>query len=204
MKEMPYGRQFIDREDIKAVVDVLKSGWITQGPKIKEFESTLCKYTGAKYSVVASSGTAALHLACLALGIKQNDEVITSPVTFVASGNCILYCGGKPVFADIKPDTVNIDPKEIIRKITKKTKAIIPVHFAGRPCDLHEIKTVAKKHDLLIIEDAAHALGAEYKGSKVGNCRYSDMTVFSFHPVKSITTGEGGAILTNNKKYYNK
>ena len=201
---IPYGRQFIDEEDIQEVIKTLKSDFITQGPKIKEFESALCEYTGAKYAVVVSSGTAGLHLACLAIGIQKEDEVITSPITFVASANCVLYCGGKPVFADIQEDTVNIDPEEIKNKITKKTKAIIPVHFAGHPCDLEEIYAIAKKHNLMIIEDACHALGAEYKNSKIGSCKYSDLAVFSFHPVKSITTGEGGAVLTNNKKLYEK
>lgn len=204
MKTIPYGHQWIDEEDIKEVVRVLKSDWITQGPKVKEFEEALCKYTGAKYAVAVSSGTAALHIACLAAGIKHGDEVITSPITFVASANCILYCGGKPVFADIQEDTVNIDPEEIKKKANKRTKAIIPVHFAGHPCDLEEIQQIAKKYDLLIIEDATHALGAEYKGSKIGSCKYSDMTIFSFHPVKSITTGEGGAVLTNRRDLYEK
>lgn len=204
MKPIPYSHQSIDSEDIKEVVKVLKSGWITQGLKIKEFEAALCKYTGAKYAVVVSSGTAALHIACLTAGIKKGDEVITSPITFVASANCVLYCRGKPVFADIREDTINIDPEEIEKKVTKNTKAIIPVHFAGHPCDLKEIHKIAKENRLIIIEDAAHALGAEYKGSKIGSCKYSDMTIFSFHPVKSITTGEGGAITTNNKEFYEK
>ena len=204
MKNIPYGHQWVDNYDIKELVAVLQSGWITQGPKVKEFEDAFCKYTGAKYAVVVSSGTAALHIACLAAGIKAGDEVITSPITFVASANCVLYCGGKVVFADIQGDTINIDPKEIKRKLTKKTKAIIPVHFAGYPCDLEDIYAIAKKHNLIVIEDACHALGAEYKGSKSGSCKYSDMTVFSFHPVKSITTGEGGIVLTNNKRLYEK
>jgi UDP-4-amino-4,6-dideoxy-N-acetyl-beta-L-altrosamine transaminase len=203
-KFIPYGRQFIDEDDIKEVVKVLKSPWITQGPKIREFEEALCKYTGAKYAVVVSSGTAALHIACLAAGIKQGDEVITSPITFVASANCVLYCGGKPVFADIQEDTINIDPQEIKKKISKRTRAIIPVHFAGHPCDLEEIYSIAKDNNLIVIEDACHALGAEYKGYKIGSCKFSDMTVFSFHPVKSITTGEGGAVLTNNEELYEK
>lgn len=204
MSTIPYGRQWVDENDIKEVIKVLKSDWLTQGPKIKEFEDALCKYTGAKYSVVVSSGTAALNIACLAADIKGDDEVITSPITFVASVNCILYCGGKPVFVDIQKDTVNIDPEEVKKKIDSNTKAIIPVHFAGHPCDLEEIKRIAKKHDLLIIEDAAHALGAEYKNIKVGSCRYSDMAILSFHPVKHITTGEGGAVLTNRKDLYEK
>lgn len=204
MRNIPYGRQSIDSCDIGEVVKVLKSAWITQGPKIKEFEDALCRYTGAKYAVVVSSGTAALHIACLAAGLKNGDEGITSPITFVASANCILYCRAKPVFADIQEDTVNIDPEEIRKKITKKTKVIIPVHFAGHPCDMQEIHRIARKHKLIVIEDACHALGAEYRGSRIGACKYSDMAVFSFHPVKSITTGEGGAILTNNRKYYEK
>jgi len=204
MKYIPYGKHWLDKKDIEEVIKVLSSNWITQGPKIKEFEEALCKYTEAKYAVAVSSGTAGLHLACLAAGIEEGDEVITSPITFVASANCILYCRAKPVFADIQEDTVNIDPKEIKRRLTKKTKAIIPVHFAGHPCDLEEIHQIAKKHNLIVIEDACHALGAEYKGTKIGSCKYSDMTVFSFHPVKSITTGEGGAVLTNNKRLYEK
>ncbi|RLJ01480.1 MAG: UDP-4-amino-4,6-dideoxy-N-acetyl-beta-L-altrosamine transaminase, partial [Candidatus Aenigmatarchaeota archaeon] len=203
-KYIPYGHQWINNDDIKEMIKVLKSEWITQGPKVKEFEEALCEYTGAKYAVAVSSGTAGLHIACLAAGIKEGDEVITSPITFVASANCILYCGGTPVFVDVQEDTINIDPEEIEKKITKKTKAIIPVHFAGHPCDLEEIHSIAKKYGLIIIEDACHALGAEYKGSKIGSCKYSNMTIFSFHPVKSITTGEGGAVLTNNKKLYKK
>jgi UDP-4-amino-4,6-dideoxy-N-acetyl-beta-L-altrosamine transaminase len=202
MKYIPYSHQHIDAKDIKAVVTALKSDWLTQGPKIKEFEQALCAYTGAKYAVAVSSGTAALHIAALSAGIKKGDEVITSPITFAASANCVLYCGGTPVFADIQKGTVNIDPEEI--KITKRTKAIIPVHFAGRPCDLKEINGIAKRHDLIVIEDAAHALGAEYMGEKIGSCRYSDMAIFSFHPLKSITTGEGGAVTTNSKDFYEK
>jgi len=202
MRIIPYGRQWVDASDIREVIRVLKSDWLTQGPKIKEFEDALCKYTGAKYAVAVSSGTAALHISCLAANIKRGDEVITSPITFVASANSVLYCGGKPVFADIQKDTVNIDPGEIKKKINPNTKAIIPVHFAGHPCDLEEIKEIAEKHNLLIIEDASHALGAEYKNLKIGSCKYSDMTIFSFHPVKHITTGEGGAVLTNQKDLY--
>ncbi|MFH0771199.1 MAG: UDP-4-amino-4,6-dideoxy-N-acetyl-beta-L-altrosamine transaminase [Candidatus Omnitrophota bacterium] len=204
MRRIPYGRQFIDKSDIREVVRVLSSDWITQGPKIKEFEEALCKYTRAKYAVAVSSGTAALHIACLAAGIKTGDEVITSPITFVASANCVLYCGGRPVFADIQRDTVNIDPDEVKKKITERTKAIIPVHFAGHPCDLEEIGRLAKERGLAVIEDAAHALGAKYKNSKIGSCKYSDMTILSFHPVKHITTGEGGAVLTNSKDLYEK
>ncbi len=203
-KNIPYGRQWLDGDDIDPVVKVLKSDWITQGPKIKEFEAAICGYTGAKYAVAVSSGTAALHIACLAAGIKEHDEVITSPITFAASANSVVYCGGKPVFADIQPDTINIEPQDIRRKICNKTKAIMPVHFAGHPCDMEDIYDIAREHDLIVIEDAAHAMGAEYKGSKIGACKYSDMTIFSFHPVKSITTGEGGAVLTNRKDFYKK
>jgi len=202
MSHIPYSKQAIDREDIESVIRVLKSDWITQGPTIAEFEAALCKYTGARYAVAVSSGTAALHVACLAAGIKPSDEVITSPMTFAASANCVLYCGGIPVFADIQEDTINIDPLEIKKKITNKTKAIIPVHFSGHPAELKEIRDIAKKKKLVVIEDAAHALGAEYNGSKIGSCKYSDMTILSFHPIKHITTGEGGAILTNNKMLY--
>ena len=201
---IPYGHQTIDKNDIREVVKVLQSDWLTQGPSIKKFENSLCRYTGAKYAVVVSSATAALHLACISAGIKPGNEVITSPITFAATSNAVIYCGGTPIFADIQEDTINIDPQEIKKKITKKTKAIIPVHFAGHPCDLEDIYNIAKKHNLIVIEDASHALGATYKGSKIGSCKYSDMAVFSFHPVKSITTGEGGAILTNRKDLYHK
>ena len=203
-KYIPYGRQSIDNEDIKAVTEALKSDFITQGPKIKEFEEVLCRYTGARFAVAVTNGTAALHLACLASGIKTGDEVITPPMTFIASANCVLYCAGTPVFCDIQRDTANIDIEQINKKISGKTKAVIPVHFAGHPCDLEEINKIAKKNGLIVIEDAAHALGAEYKGAKIGSCKFSDMSIFSFHPVKAITTGEGGAILTNNEKLYKK
>lgn len=203
-KRIPYGKQWIDKKDIDSVVSVLKSDFITQGPRVREFEHKIANFCQAKYAVAVSSGTAALHLACLAAGIKKDSRVITTPISFVASSNCILYCGGIPVFADIQKDTVNIDPVDIEKKITRKIQAIIPVHFAGHPCDLREIREIAKKHNLIIIEDATHALGAEYRGSKIGSCRYSDMTVFSFHPVKHITTGEGGMVLTNSKDLYKK
>lgn len=201
-KFIPYAHQSVDARDIKAVEAVLKSDWLTQGPKIPDFEEALCAYAGARYAVAVSSGTAALHIASLAAHIGNGDEVITSPITFAASANCVLYCGARPVFADVQEDTANIDPEEIEKRITAKTKAMIPVHFAGHPCDLKGVFKIAKKHDLVVIEDAAHALGAEYKGSKIGYCRYSDMTIFSFHPIKSITTGEGGAVLTNRKDLY--
>lgn len=202
MKYIPYGRHKIDNMDIREVVKVLRSDWITQGQKVNEFENRLAEYCGAKYAVVVSSGTAALHIAALAAGIKPGNEVITSPITFVASANCVLYCGGNPVFVDVERDTANIDIEKIENSITHRTKAIIPIHFAGHPCDLEKIKKIANNYKLIVIEDAAHALGARYKDYKIGSCRYSDMTIFSFHPVKAITTGEGGAILTNSKKLY--
>lgn len=204
MKRIPYATQWIDDEDIAAVVATLKSSNLTQGPRITEFEKKVAEYCGAKYAVAVNSGTSALHIACKAAGITKDDEVITSPITFVASSNCVLYCGGRPVFADVKEDTINIDPQEIKKKITPKTKAIIPVHFAGNPCEMEEIQTIAKENNLMVIEDAAHAIGAEYHGSKIGSGKYSDMTIFSFHPVKHITTGEGGMVLTNNEELYEK
>lgn len=197
---IPYGRQNIEEDDILAVNEVLRGDFITTGPKIAEFEASVCAYTGAAYAVAVSSGTAALHAACFAAGIGTGDEVITSPVTFAASANCILYCGGTPVFADIDPETYNIDPDDIRRKITKRTRAIIAVHYTGQPCAMDEIRAIAEEHGLLVIEDAAHALGADYNGTRIGNI--SDMTTFSFHPVKHITTGEGGMITTGNKELY--
>lgn len=197
---IPYGKQSINEEDINAVLDVLRSDFLTTGPKIEEFEQLVKDYVGADYAVAISNGTAALHAACFAAGIKKDDEVITTPITFVASANCALYLDAKPVFADIDKDTYNIDPEEIRKKITNKTKAIIPVHYAGQPCEMDEIHKIARENNLVVIEDAAHALGADYKGRKIGSM--SDMTTFSFHPVKHITTGEGGMIVTNNKEYY--
>lgn len=197
---IPYGRQTIDEDDINAVVDVLKSDYLTTGPKIAEFEQAVASYTGAKYAVAISNGTSALHAACFAAGIGRGDEVITTPLTFAASANCVLYCGGTPVFADVDPYTYNIDPEDIRKKITDKTRAIIAVHLAGQPCDMDEIHSIAQEHNLIVIEDGAHALGSVYKGKKVG-C-LSDMTTFSFHPVKPITTGEGGMIMTDNGELY--
>lgn len=199
---IPYGKQTIEQDDIQAVVDVLKSDFLTTGPKIAEFEQTVADYVGAKYAVAISNGTSALHAACFAAGIGPGDEVITTPLTFAASANCVLYCGGTPVFADVDPKTYNIDPEDIRRKITDKTKAIIAVHLAGQPCDMDAIHSIAREHGLIVIEDGAHALGSVYKGKKVGSM--SDMTTFSFHPVKPITTGEGGMILTDNEDFYKK
>lgn len=197
---IPYGRQCIEEDDIQAVVDVLRSDYLTTGPKVEEFEHIVAEYVGAKYAVAIANGTAALHAACYAAGIGPGDEVITTPITFAASANCVLYCGGTVVFADINPKTYNIDVEDIKRKITDRTKAIIAVHYTGQPCDMDGIHALARKHNLLVIEDAAHALGADYKGKRIGSI--SDMTTFSFHPVKHITTGEGGMITTNSKELY--
>lgn len=199
---IPYGRQSISEEDIQEVVKVLHSDYLTTGPTVAEFERRVAEYVGAKYAVAVSNGTAALHIACLAAGIGKGDEVITSPITFAASANCVLYCGGTPVFADIKKDTYNIDPEDIERKITPRTKAIIPVHYTGQPCEMDAIHEIAGKHNLIVIEDGAQVISGEYKGQKVG--ALSDMTTFSFHPVKPITTGEGGMVTTNNKDLYEK
>lgn len=204
MKIYGYGRQLIDAADVGSVCDIVSADALTCGPQVSAFEKSLCEYTGAKYCVVVANGTAALHIAALAAGLGPGDEAITSPITFLSSANCICFCGAEPVFADIEPDTANIDPNEIERRITAKTKAIIPVHFAGQSCDMERISEMAKKRNLVIIEDAAHAIGSDYKDTKVGSCRYSDMTIFSFHPVKTITTGEGGAITTNDPELYAK
>ncbi|MCG3085214.1 UDP-4-amino-4,6-dideoxy-N-acetyl-beta-L-altrosamine transaminase [Anoxybacillus sp. LAT_35] len=199
---LPYGKQWIDDGDIEAVVEVLKGDYLTTGPYIPKFEQAVAQYVGAKYAVAFSNGTAALHGACFAAGIDQGDEVITTPMTFAASANCVLYQGGIPVFVDIDEKTYNIDPNKIEEKITDKTKAIIPVDFTGQPVELDRILEIARKYNLVVIEDAAHALGATYKGRKIGSI--SDMTMFSFHPVKHITSGEGGIITTNNEEYYEK
>lgn len=204
MKTYSYGKQSIALSDIIEVVKTLRSPWLTQGPKVAEFEKKICEYTGAKYAVAVANGTAALHIAMLALGVKQGDEVITSPITFLASSNSVLYAGGTPKFADIDAKTACIDPEEIKKHITPQTKGLIPVHFAGQSCDMEAIHNIAKENNLFVVEDAAHAIGSGYKGEKVGSCKYSDMTIFSFHPVKTITTGEGGAITTNSKELYDK
>ena len=200
---LPYGRQTIDKEDIQEVTRTLSSDFLTCGPKVREFEEKFATYVGSKYAVAVSSGTAALHLACIAAGLKHDDEMITSPITFVASANCALYCNAKPVFADITEQGL-IDENDIEKKITTKTKVIIPVHYAGLPCNLEAISHIAKKNRVTIIEDACHALGAKYKNTKIGDCSYSSMVCFSFHPVKHITTGEGGMITTNSTELYQK
>lgn len=199
---LPYGQQWIDDEDIKAVVETLKSPFLTTGPKIKEFEQTVADYVGVKYAVAFANGTAALHAACYAAGITEGDEVITTPITFAASANCVRYMGAKVVFADIDEQTYNIDPLEIEKNITARTKAFIPVDFTGQSVDIDSIMALAKKHNCIVIEDAAHALGADYKDRKVG--KTADMTMFSFHPVKPVTTAEGGVIVTDNEEYYQK
>ncbi len=197
-----YGRQWISDEDIEAVKNVLEGPYITCGPKVKEAEERLASYTGAKYAVVVNSGTSALHCACIAAGIKEGDEVITTPITFAASANCALYCGAKPVFADIDPETYNIDPASIRAHITDKTKAVIAVDFTGQVVKADEIRAICDEFGLVFIEDAAHSIGSSYNGKMVGNI--ADMTCFSFHPVKTVTAGEGGAILTNNEGFYKK
>ena len=193
---LPYGRQSIDEADIQAVVDVLRSDWLTTGPKVLEFEEAFAAWVGAKYAVSFSSGTAALHGAAFAAGLKPGDEAISSPMTFAATANCVLYQGATPVFADVSPDTLNLDPEDCARRITSRTKAILAVDYAGHPADLDLFAALAEKHGLVVIEDACHALGAEYRGRKVGGI--SHMSVFSFHPVKHLTTGEGGMVTTDN------
>lgn len=197
-----YGHQYIDDADIQAVVNVLKSDFLTCGPTIKEAEEKLCSITGAKHAVLISNGTAALHAACCAAGIKNGDEVITTPITFAASSNCVIYCGGKPVFADIDPTTYNISPESIVSKITSATKAVIAVDFTGQAADLAKIRNICSEYNLKFIEDAAHSLGTKFNGVTVGNI--ADMTTFSFHPVKTCTAGEGGAVMTNNDDFYNR
>lgn len=202
MNFIPYGQHWIDEEDVAAVLEVLKSDWITTGPKIKEFEGALCGYVGCKYGVAVNSGTSALDIAVGSLDLPAGSEVITTPFTFAATSNAVLYNNMVPVFADIDPDTFNINPEEIKKRINDKTGAIIYVDYAGHPCDINEIKEIAEKHDLYLIEDACHSLGADYRGEKVGN--FADITVFSFHPVKHITTGEGGMCVTDNRELVEK
>lgn len=197
-----YGRQCIEQDDIDAVVETLKSNLITCGPKTAEFEKKLCEITGAKYAVVVANGTAALHLAALAAGFGEGDEVIVSSITFAASSNCVLYCGATPVFADINPKTYNVDPESIRKLITPKTKGIVAVDFTGQAVEHDAIRAICEEHNLVFIEDAAHAIGTKYNGKAVGSL--ADMTTFSFHPVKTVTGGEGGAITTNDEKLYRK
>jgi UDP-4-amino-4,6-dideoxy-N-acetyl-beta-L-altrosamine transaminase len=205
-----YGRQNISDEDIAAVVEVLKSDYLTQGPKVEEFEEKFADYCGSKYAVAVSNGTAALHLANIVAGTSKNDNILTTPISFLATSNSIVYARGNPIFCDIIEKKFTIDPFEIEKQLkNKKAKGIIPVHLGGVVCDMEKINKIAKQNNLWIIEDACHALGGTWKDSsnslqKVGNCSHSDMTTFSFHPVKHITTGEGGVITTNNELYYKK
>ena len=202
-----YGRQDIDKDDVEAVREVLESDFLTQGPAIERFEKTVASYCGAKYAVAVCNATAALHIACRAAGLQQGDVLWTTPNTFVASANCGLYCGADVDFVDIDEQTYNMSVQELEKKLassTKKPKVLVPVHFSGQPCDMEPIRRLAKEYGVTIIEDASHAIGAEYKGRRIGSCEYSDMTVFSFHPVKIITTGEGGMVLTNNLDLYEK
>ncbi len=197
-----YGHQYIDEADVRAVTEVLTSDYLTCGPKVTELEKKLCEITGAKYAVACSNGTAALHIAALAAGVCEGDELITTPITFAASANCALYCGAKPVFADINPRTYNIDPDSVKDKITDKTKAVVAVDFTGQAVELDSLIKICKEKNILLIEDAAHSIGTKYNGKPVGSI--ADMTTFSFHPVKTVTGGEGGAVLTNDENLYKK
>ncbi len=204
---LPYGRQWLDEDDIAAVVQVLRGDWLTQGPLVAAFERALAKCCGARFAVAVSSGTAALHLACLAAQVGPGDVGLTSPITFVASANCVAYCGGTPAFCDIDPITVTLDPAALEAACERhRPKVVIPVDFAGQPADLPRVYDLAKKYGALVIDDAAHALGATYEHAghefRAGDCAHADMAVLSFHPVKHVTTGEGGAVLTNNLDYY--
>lgn len=201
-KLLPYGHHWVNDEDIAAVVEVLKGDWLSQGPKVDEFEKRVSEYCGAKYAVAVSSGTAALHAAYAIAGISAGNEAIVPTLTFAATANVVVYCGGRPVFADIKEDTLNIDPEDALKRISPKTKAILPVDFAGNALDFDALKAIAREKGLIVIEDACHALGATYHDRKIGSL--SDMTILSFHPVKNITTGEGGMILTDNEEFYQK
>lgn len=202
-----YGHQHITEKDIQAVERVLHSDWLTQGPAIEAFEKKVANYCGAKYAVAVTNATSALHIACKAAGLGEGDVLWTSPITFTASANCGRYCGADVDFVDIDDKTYNMSVAELRHKLetaVKKPKVVIPVHLAGQSCDMEAIKALADEYGFKIIEDASHATGADYKNTKVGSCRYSDMTVFSFHPVKIVTTGEGGIVLTNNKELYEK
>ncbi|MDD6202037.1 MAG: UDP-4-amino-4,6-dideoxy-N-acetyl-beta-L-altrosamine transaminase [Lachnospiraceae bacterium] len=201
-KKLFYGHQYLDQSDYDAVMEVLKSDYLTCGPKITELEEKLCEITGAKYAVVCSNGTAALHIAALAAGIGKGDELITTPITFAASANCAFYCGGRPVFADINEKTYNIDPASVEEHITERTKAVVAVDFTGQAVELERLQEICKKNHLVLIEDGAHSIGTKYNGIPVGSI--ADMTTFSFHPVKTVTGGEGGAVLTNSEEYYQK
>jgi len=208
--QIPYATQWIDENDIKAVVKILRSGWLTQGPAIEKFEKRVADYCGAKYAVAVCNATSALHLACLALDLKPGDTLWTSPNTFVASANCALYCGASVDFVDIDPRTGNLSVEQLRQKLEaakqkgKLPKIVVPVHFAGQPCEMAKIFALSKRYGFRVVEDAAHAVGAHYQNRPVGDCRFSDVAVFSFHPVKIITTGEGGMLLTNRTELYEK
>src|SRR5581483_11376747 len=196
---LPYGHQSIEETDIQAVLETLKSDWLTTGPKVPEFEEKFAEYVSAKHAISFSSGTAALHAAAFAAGLQPGDEAITTPLTFAATANCVLYQGARPVFADICADTLNLDPELVVRKLSRRTKALLPVDYAGQPSNLDAFLQIAEEHGLVVIEDACHGLGAQYRGRKIGSL--SHMTVFSFHPVKHLTTGEGGMVTTDNPQY---
>lgn len=203
---IPYGRQEITQADIDAVAEVLRSDFLTQGPMVPRFEEALTEHSGAKYALAVNSATSALHIACLAVGLGPGDWLWTSPLTFVASANCALYCGAKVDFVDIDPRTYNLSPVELERKLVEAErkgvlpKVVVPVHLSGQPCDMAKIYELSRRYGFKIIEDASHAIGGRYRDEPIGNCRYSDITVFSFHPVKIVTTAEGGAALTNDKE----
>ena len=197
-KLLPYGRQTVEEDDIQTVVETLRSDWLTTGPKVGEFEEAFAAWVGARYAISFSSGTAALHGAAFAAGISAGDEAITSPLTFAATANCVLYTGGRPIFADVLGDTLNIDPERLASVVNSRTKALIPVDYAGHPADLDAMLEIAERNGLAVIEDACHALGAEYRRRRVGGIAH--MTVFSFHPVKHLTTGEGGMVTTNDAR----
>ena len=201
-QKLYYGHQWIDEADIEAVEEVLRGDYLTCGPTIERLEEKLCKVTGAEYAVACSNGTAALHIAMMAAGVGEGDEVITTPLTFAASANCALYCGATPVFADVKAETYNIDPASIRKKITPRTKAIVAVDFTGQAVENREIREICDEYGLIFIEDSAHAIGTKYDGKPIGSL--ADMTCFSFHPVKTVTSGEGGAVTTNDDKYFEK
>src|SRR5712692_7389128 len=196
---LPYGRQTLDEGDIQAVIDVLRSDWLTTGPKVGDFEEAFAAKVGARYAISFSSGTAALHAAAFAAGLKPGDEAITTPMTFCATANCVLYQRAEPVFADVSPDTLNIDAQRAANKINSRTKALIPVDYAGHPAEMDSILSLAEQHGLIVIEDACHALGAQYRERRVGSIAH--MTVFSFHPVKHLTTGEGGMVTTERRDF---
>ena len=199
---IPYGRQWVDEEDIRAVVEALRSDYLTTGPRVEEFEGALAEFVGTRHAVAVSSGTAALHAAVYAAGIGPGDEVILPPMTFVATANAVIFQGGTPVFADVDPGSLLLDPPEVEKKITARTKAVVAVDYAGHPCDYDALRSIVDRHGLTLIADACHALGASYKDRKVGTL--ADLTVFSFHPVKHITTGEGGMGVTDNPEWAEK